>query len=121
MLDTELTTLVMQCGAAGLIGWMWLSERRAAAERERQLTDAHERIVDERTALDVVLRSVEGSTRALTAIEVGQRQLLELLTRAYGLGPPAKASTDGTGSATRPPQPARARARTRGSRARAGR
>jgi hypothetical protein len=114
VLETELTTLVVQCGAAGLIGWMWLSERRAAAERERQLTDAHERIVHERTALDVVLRSVEGSTRALTAIEVGQRQLLELLTRAYGLGPPP-AAPKGT-----PAGAPRARGHRRGRRPRSG-
>lgn len=86
-MDPDLATLVVQCGAAGVIGWMWLAERRSAASREKQLTDAHERILHERTALDVVLRSVEGSTRALTAIEVGQRQLLDLLARAYGVGP----------------------------------
>jgi biopolymer transport protein ExbB/TolQ len=81
MVEGELAAAVAQFGAAGIVGWMWLSERRAAAVREKQLAEAHERLINERQNLDVVLRALENSTRTLTALEVGQRQVVELLTR----------------------------------------
>lgn len=81
MNEGELASGVMQFGAAGLMGWMWLTERRAAAVREKNLADAHERLMSERSGLEVVLRAIENSTRALTALEVGQRQVVHLLTR----------------------------------------
>ena len=36
-MEGELLAMVTQFGVAGLIGWMWLSERRAGAAREREL------------------------------------------------------------------------------------
>ncbi|MFN0011805.1 MAG: hypothetical protein ACKVS8_09205 [Phycisphaerales bacterium] len=76
-----MASVAAQLGAAGLIGWMWLTERRAGAVRETQLAEAHDRLVAERTSLEVILRTIENSTRVLSALEVGQRQLLELLGR----------------------------------------
>jgi hypothetical protein len=87
MIEGDAAAMLAQFGAAGLMGWMWLSERRAAATREKQLADAHERLLQERSALDVVLRALEGSTRVLTALEVGQRQIIELLGRMTSAGP----------------------------------
>ena len=89
-MEPELTTTIAQLGAAGLMGWMWLSERRAAAVREKQLDESHDRLMQERTSLEVVLRTIESSTRVLTAIEVGQRQLLDVLGR---LAPTRAAAT----------------------------
>ena len=34
MNDPELIALVTQAGSAGLIGWLWVTERRAGADRE---------------------------------------------------------------------------------------
>jgi hypothetical protein len=81
MMEGDVTGMVAQLGAAGLMGWMWLSERRAAGLREKQLAEAHERLMQERNNLEVLLRAVESSTRTLTALEVGQRQVVELLGR----------------------------------------
>lgn len=81
MMESDVTGMVAQLGAAGLMGWMWLSERRAAGLREQQLAQAHERLMQERNNLEVLLRAVESSTRTLTALEVGQRQVVELLGR----------------------------------------
>lgn len=74
-MDAELASSLAQAGAAGLIGWMWLAERRAAAARERQLTDLHERLIQERTALAALVAVVRDNTRALTALEIGQRAI----------------------------------------------
>ena len=78
-MPTDLIPALAQLGAAGLIGWMWLTERRAAADREQQLREAHTAILDERPRLDVLLKALDANTRAITALEVGQRQLVELV------------------------------------------
>lgn len=75
----DILPALAQLGAAGLIGWMWLTERRAAAEREQQLREAHAAILDERPRLEVLLRALDANTRAITALEVGQRQLVEVV------------------------------------------
>ena len=71
----DLAASLAQLGAAGLIGWMWLSERRAAAARETQLRELHERLMQERPQLAVLLAVVRDNTKALTALEVGQRAI----------------------------------------------
>ncbi len=81
MSDTEIMLSVTQFGAAGLMGWMWLSERRSAAVRERQLSEAHERLASERTSMAVLLRAIEANTKALTHIESSQRELINVLAR----------------------------------------
>lgn len=80
----DFTAAFAQLGAAGLIGWMWLTERRSAAIREKQLADTHERIMQERTAVSALLAVVSDNTRALTALEAGQRTIAALLDRATG-------------------------------------
>lgn len=80
-MEAEIAAALAQFGAAGLIGWMWLSERRAASERERQLTEAHDRLVrgaEDRAAL---LEAVRDATRAMVALEAGQRALAALIER----------------------------------------
>lgn len=81
--DTMLGPLV-QFGVAGLMAWMWTSERRAAGERERQLTASHERLLEQRVQLDALMKLVSDNTRAVTALEAGQRSLSLLLRSACG-------------------------------------
>jgi hypothetical protein len=66
---------------------MWLVERRAASERERQLTDAHRRIVDDRVQVGALMDVVKENTRAVGAMEAGQRAILALVDR-FGVAPP---------------------------------
>ncbi|MDX2118739.1 MAG: hypothetical protein SFY96_11200 [Planctomycetota bacterium] len=82
-MEQEVIAAVAQFGAAGLIGWMWLSERRAAAERERQLSELHARVMDDRTSLSVLVGALSDNTRALAALEAGQRELVRVLA-AHG-------------------------------------
>ncbi len=72
-----------QLGAAGLIGLMWLSERRAATERERQLAEQHERIKRDRTELSVLVSVIEANTRALASLESGQGRLIAALEHRW--------------------------------------
>jgi len=78
-METEIAAALAQLGAAGIIGWMWLSERRAATTREKQLGDLHERLMQERPQLGALLEVVRDNTRALTAVEVGQRGIAAAL------------------------------------------
>lgn len=71
--------LLTQFGAAGLIGLMWVLERRQAAAREKQLDEAHRRIVRREEEAGALLSVVKENTRAIVSLEQGQRQLAELL------------------------------------------
>lgn len=81
VIGAQAPALVTQLGVAGLIGWMWLSERRAAGERERQLTEAHARIAESGVGLDVLLEAVRENTRAMATLEAGQRRLISAVER----------------------------------------
>lgn len=91
MNEVDIASTIAQFGAAGLVGWMWLTERRTAAVRDQQVAQSHERLMQARTELDVLVRALESNTRAMTALEVGQRHVLEVLARlAIGNHHPAR-------------------------------
>lgn len=77
---TDLTPF-LQFGAAGLIAWMWLTERRASTTRDRQLTEAHDRLTEQRTQLNELVTVIAENTKALTALESVQRRLTDLIDR----------------------------------------
>ena len=68
-------------GAAGLIGVLWLAERRQSAKRDRQLDQAHQRLLEQRRDLGLWLRIVRQNTRALGRLEQAQRELTATLQR----------------------------------------
>ncbi len=86
-MEVETVASLTQFGVAGLIGWMWIVERRAAVARERQIDETHARLMQDRTELDVLVQALRENTRALTALEVGQRGLTGLLSRFAGEAP----------------------------------
>ena len=75
-----------QFGVAGLVAWMWLAERRATAERERQLTELHNRVMLERQETEVLVKALHDNTRALASLEASQRGLLVMLSRGRDFG-----------------------------------
>lgn len=79
MVEVEALASLTQFGVAGLIGWMWIVERRAATARERLVQEAHDRLLSDRTRLEVLVQALRDNTRALTALEVGQRGVAEAL------------------------------------------
>lgn len=86
MVEVETVASLTQFGVAGLIGWMWIVERRAAVSREREIEETHARLMQDRTELEVLVQALRENTRALTALEVGQRGLTGLLSRFTGDG-----------------------------------
>jgi len=68
---TDLTSM----GAAGVMGAMWLWERRSSAQRERELSESHERIMRDEQRLDKLTQVVEQATAAITRFEQTQREM----------------------------------------------
>ena len=73
-MDPTTLTSLTPFGAAGLIAFLWLTERRAASERERQLSEAHERLVRQRSEIALLVGVVRDNTRAMTALEGAIRE-----------------------------------------------
>lgn len=78
----DIASTLTQFGTAGLIGWMWLTERKGALARERQIAEAHEALMHERAAFGVVIEALRENTKALAAIESSQRDLARTLSKA---------------------------------------
>ncbi len=80
-MEAEMMGALTQFGVAGLVCWMWLCERRASAERERQITEAHEKLIGQGEGQRVLVEVIRENTKALAALEVGQRGLVAAIDR----------------------------------------
>lgn len=83
MLQTLLTgmpTDIASLGAAGLMGAMWLWERRTSRQREQQLDEAHARIMADRVQLDQLIDVVQRNAEAMTRLSATQEQLLRRIS-----------------------------------------
>jgi hypothetical protein len=68
----DLTSL----GASGIMGAMWLWERRMSRQRETQLDEAHSRILSDRVQLEELIRVVETNSEAMSRLTASQEQLI---------------------------------------------
>lgn len=68
-------------GVAGLMGAMWLWERRTSQKRESQIDEAHARIMGDRVQLEQLIAVVRTNAEAVTRLSGLQDQLLRELTR----------------------------------------
>jgi hypothetical protein len=66
-------------GVAGIMGMMWLWERRTSRQREQQIDEAHARIMADRVMLDQLMSLVRQNSEALTALSSTQQQFIEQL------------------------------------------
>jgi len=69
-------------GSAGLMGAMWLWERRASQKREQQLDESHARILGDRVQLEQLIAVVKQNVEALTRLCSVQDELIRALTRS---------------------------------------
>jgi hypothetical protein len=70
---------ITSLGAAGLMGAMWLWERRTSRQREQQIDEAHARILGNRVQLEELIDVVKQNAEALTRLTATQDQLLRQL------------------------------------------
>ncbi|MHC4976131.1 MAG: hypothetical protein ACYTF7_05940 [Planctomycetota bacterium] len=80
-MESELLSLAAQFGAAGLIAWMWLTERRSSSARETQLSEAHDQLREQRVQMQELLRIVTENTRALSALDASNTRIAEAIER----------------------------------------
>ncbi|MCK4277308.1 MAG: hypothetical protein KAX78_12380 [Phycisphaerae bacterium] len=64
-------------GAAGLMGAMWLWERRLSRLREQQLSDSHQRILRDEQRLTKLIQVVEQNTSVIARFTETQREITE--------------------------------------------
>ena len=69
-------TAFTQFGAAGLIGVLWVMERRYAAHRDRQLDEAHRKLIGPERDLEALLTVVKENTKAINTLQRGPVQLI---------------------------------------------
>ena len=77
--STDALTQLTNLGAAGVMGAMWLWERRNSQKRDEQLDDAHTRILGDRVQLDQLIEVVRTNAEALTRLNTLHDQLLRTL------------------------------------------
>lgn len=75
----SLAALFTQFGSAGLMGWMWLSERKGAQTRDTQLAELQTRLLQERLQFDSLVSVARDCARAVGTLDAGQRQIAERL------------------------------------------
>lgn len=66
-------------GAAGIMGTMWLWERKLSRTRDQQITESHQRIARDEERLRKLTEVVEQNTAAMTRFAELQRQECEAL------------------------------------------
>lgn len=74
---TQITSL----GAAGIMGAMWLWERRMSRQRDQQLDEAHERILGDRVQLEQLIEVVQTNAQAMSRLSATQDQLIRALQK----------------------------------------
>ncbi len=70
-----------QFGVAGLMGVLWVWERRMSRQREQQLNEAHAQLMRQREPLRILVRLVRRNTQALERFDRTQQQLIDVLQR----------------------------------------
>lgn len=66
-------------GAAGLMGALWLLERKLSRQRDEQLTECHHRITRDEQRLTALTAALDNNTAALARFTETQRHLERLI------------------------------------------
>ncbi|MFG0329914.1 MAG: hypothetical protein ACF8PN_08455 [Phycisphaerales bacterium] len=80
-MELELLNHFMQFGVAGFVGALWWLERRHSAQRERELSEAHERLMRQRVELHELIAVLRENTVSLTSVEESQDRLVDACER----------------------------------------
>lgn len=74
MIDT-----LVQFGVAGLMGVLWVWERTHSRRRERQLSEAHDRLMRRDQHVGILVQLVRQNTQAMVELQQSQQRMNELL------------------------------------------
>ena len=81
---TDALSQLTSLGAAGIMGAMWLWERRQSQQRDQQLDESHARILGDRVQLDQLIEVVKTNAEAMTRLGSVQDQLVRTLEKKGG-------------------------------------
>lgn len=81
---TDALSQLTSLGAAGIMGAMWLWERRQSQQRDQQLDESHARILGDRVQLDQLIEVVKTNAEAMTRLGTVQDQLVRTLEKKGG-------------------------------------
>jgi hypothetical protein len=81
---TDALSQLTSLGAAGIMGAMWLWERRQSQQRDQQLDESHARILGDRVQLDQLIEVVKTNAQAMTRLGTVQDQLIRTLEKKGG-------------------------------------
>ncbi|MEX2672517.1 MAG: hypothetical protein WD294_10445 [Phycisphaeraceae bacterium] len=70
---------LMQFGVAGLMGALWVWERRYSRRREDELTQAHDKLMEQHRHLESLVTLVRTNTRAMVESERTGKRMCDLL------------------------------------------
>ena len=75
---------VTQFGVAGLMGALWWWERRYSRQREDQLTEAHQALMQQKEHLRALLEALEGNTKVIAEFSAVQEEILRAIQERDG-------------------------------------
>ncbi len=78
-LPIEFINMLTQFGTAGLMGMLWVCERLLSRRRERQLSEAHHRLIEQQEQLTVLVKLVRRNTQAIERFNQTQTRLIQIL------------------------------------------
>jgi hypothetical protein len=79
MMPLDIVQELAQFGAAGLMGMLWIWERRLSRQREQQLVEAHTRLMENRLHLKALVKLVRRNTEAFDRFAQMHTHLCQLL------------------------------------------
>jgi hypothetical protein len=68
-----------QLGIAGLMGALWWYERKYSRQREDELTQAHQVVMQQHEHLQALLDALEQNTRVIASFTAVQQNLKEMI------------------------------------------
>jgi hypothetical protein len=77
---------VTQLGVAGLMGALWWWERRYSRQREEQLTEAHQALMQQKEHLHALLEALKGNTQVIAEFSAVQGEILRALRESDAVG-----------------------------------
>jgi len=76
----------MSFGMAGLMGAMWLFERRESAKRNAQLDETHAKLIADKQHIDALMNLIRQNTEALARLDTFLRTSVKPRVAAGGAG-----------------------------------
>lgn len=70
---------LVQFGVAGLMGALWVWERLYSRRRERELSESHERLMQQQEHLETLVKLVRVNTKAMVNSERTGKRMCEML------------------------------------------